>query len=207
MPQCGYLSLARKPLACFTDCPQMPSSEFTVPVPTLDAAGKQFTFPVRAAWIRGVLEGHNATSTEEDGVLEVRLSKSGNDVVVHGTLKAELTAPCARCLEPVRIAVDQPVSALLVPKAAARAEIEEYEFAAEEAETFTYEGETVVLDDLIRDELVLETPMIPLCREDCPGISPPPGRAADAEPNEKPIDPRLAPLLRIKSGLTRTNKE
>ena len=183
---------------------QMPTPELTIPVATLDAAGKTFQFPVRAAWIRGALEGHEATASGPDGTLDVRVSKSGNDVVVHGTLKAELTAPCARCLDPVRIEVDQPISALLVPKVA-KAEPEEYEFAPEEAETLTYEGETVVLDDMVRDELVLETPMIPLCREDCPGISPPPGASGDPEPIVKPIDPRLAPLLRFKAD--RANKK
>ena len=183
----------------------MATPELTIPVATLDAAGKAFQFPIRAAWIRGALEGNEATASGPDGLLDVRVSKSGNDVIVHGTLKAELTAPCARCLEPVRIVVDQAISALLVPKSAAKAEVEEYEFAPEEAETLTYEGETVVLDDMVRDELVLETPMIPLCREDCPGISPPRGAPGDPEPAVKPIDPRLAPLLRFKAD--RTNKE
>jgi uncharacterized protein len=185
----------------------MPSPEFTIPVASLDAAGKPYKFPIRAAWVRGALEGHEATAPQgaPDGMLDVRVSKSGNDVVVHGHLTAELTAPCARCLDPVKIVVDQPISALLVPKSAARAETPEYEFAAEEAEMLTYEGETVALDDMVRDELVLETPMIPLCREDCPGMSPPPGRPENPEPAMKPIDPRLAPLLRFKAD--RTNKE
>jgi hypothetical protein len=38
-----------------------------------------------------------------------------------------------------------------------------------------------------------------LCSEDCPGISPGPhGSAGFDEPGEKPLDPRLAPLLRLK---------
>ncbi len=35
-------------------------------------------------------------------------------------------------------------------------------------------GRRSVLDDLVRDELVLEIPMIPLCSEACPGMSPRP---------------------------------
>ena len=47
----------------------------------------------------------------------------------------------------------------------------------------------MVLDDLVRDELLLGIPMIPLCSEGCPGIRPPAsGRDADAG-----IDPRLRP--------------
>ena len=51
-----------------------------------------------------------------------------------------------------------------------------------------------MLDDLVRDELLLGVPMIPLCSEACPGMSPGPGSDASTSP-EKEIDPRLAPLM------------
>lgn len=168
--------------------------EYPIPVSELDAGGKEFRFPVRAAWVRGALEGHEATTAGSDGTLAVRASKSGHDVVVHGTLDAELTIPCARCLEPAKLPIHSDISVLYVPAsrlATARADGER-ELADEEADTLPFEGETVVLDDLVRDELVLEIPMIPLCSEACPGMSPGP----DPErAGEKPIDPRLAPLL------------
>src|SRR5262249_35697614 len=161
-------------------------------------------------WIRGALEDHEATAAGSDGELDVRVSKSGNDVVVHGTLKAELRVPCARCLEPVRLPIAQTVSVLMVPKSAMKpAHCDdkgggggsggEYELSAEEADVLPYEGDTIVLDDLVRDELVLETPMIPLCSEDCPGIRPPSeatqseASAGGAKSSESAtVDPRLA---------------
>jgi uncharacterized protein len=178
---------------------------FSIPVSSLDAGGRTFHFPVRAAWMRGVLEGCEATAAGDDGELDVRVSKSGNDVVVHGTLKAHLVAPCARCLEPVRFTIDEAVSALMVPAAQVKApDRDDYEFQSDEADTLPYDGETVVLDDLVKDELVLETPMIPLCREECPGISPgsPAASAGGGSETsgEKPIDPRLLPLLRLKQN-------
>jgi uncharacterized protein len=210
----------------------MSAHEFSIPISDLDAAGKQFRFPVRASWVRGALEDHEATAAGEDGELDVRVSKSGNDVVVHGTLKADLTVPCARCLEPVKIPIRETVSFLMVPKSFLKGQEGEYEFAAEEADLVPYEGDTIVLDDMIRDELVLDTPMIPLCSEDCPGISPPPdaaspAAAASSDPKtgqttgqtkgqttgqttgtsdgSAPVDPRLAPLLRFKK--TQEKKE
>jgi uncharacterized protein len=171
----------------------MNANEFPIPVSELDAGGKEFRFPVRAAWVRGALEGHEATTTGADGALAVRASKSGHDVVVHGTLDANLTIPCARCLEPAQLAVHANISVLYVPASKlSRAQDGEHELTDEEADTLPFEGETVALDDLVRDELLLEIPMIPLCSEACPGMSPAldPDRAG-----EKPIDPRLAPLL------------
>jgi len=189
----------------------MSAHEFSIPVSELDAAGKSYRFPVRVAWLRGALEGvgpsgraAEVTATGTDGELDVRASKSGNDVVVHGRVKAEVTTPCARCLEPATIRVDQPLSVLMVPeKAAARgkgsdkSDKDEYEFTTEEADVVPFDGETVVLDDVVRDEILLEIPMIPLCSEDCPGMSASPEPEPEGKAEAKGIDPRLAPLLRL----------
>ena len=180
----------------------MSDHEFAIPVRDLDAAGKPFRFPVRGAWLRAAFEGTEAQATGGDGELDVRLSRSGTDVVVHGRLRAELQVPCARCLEPAAVKVDQDVSILAVPGSAlsARSGKGEEDAPPEDADVIPYDGETVVLDDLVRDELLLAIPMIPLCSEACPGIS---AGLSSAEPEEKPgVDPRLRPLLRLKKTLS-----
>jgi uncharacterized protein len=200
----------------------MSGHEFVIPVNDLDAAGRHFVFPVRAAWLRGALEDHEATASDKDGELDVRASKSGRNIIIHGKLSAELRAPCARCLDPVVIPVDQPVTLLMVPsadvapshgrsgkdkgakghgrgKGDASDDDEGREISSEEADTLTFEGDTVVLDDFVRGELMLETPMIPLCSEDCAGMSAPPDGSAPGSA-ARDIDPRLMPLLRFSAG-------
>lgn len=182
----------------------MTTHEFEIAVRDLDAGGKAYKFPIRAAWVRGALEGTEATTGGADGTLDVRVSKSGADVVLHGTLDADLVVPCARCLEPTALPVHQQVSALFVPAAGIKGSTgmdDEYEFNETEADILPYDGEVLVLDTLIRDELALEVPMTPLCSEDCAGIS----AVSQGEPtsdgargDEPAIDPRLAPLLRFK---------
>jgi uncharacterized protein len=173
--------------------------EFTFPVSELDAGGKEYDFVVRSGWVRGAFEDHEATTSGKDGQLNVRASKSGHDVVVHGTLEAELEVPCARCLEPTKLPVHADLSVLFVPASLLKAESGADELTDAEADTLPFNGETVVLDDLVRDELLLGVPMIPLCREDCPGMSPAPtaegGDREEGKSADKPIDPRLAPLL------------
>jgi uncharacterized protein len=177
----------------------MDPHELTISAGDIDSGGKAYVFPLRAAWMRGVLEEHEATAAGPDGVLDVRASKSGTDVVVHGTLEAALTVPCARCLEPVRFDIREQVSALFAPEAAAagRESEKEREITAAEADTLPYDGETVVLDDMVRDELILQTPHFPLCSEDCPGISPSPEPEDRKGAPDRDIDPRLLPLLRL----------
>lgn len=174
----------------------MTEHEFNIPVTDLDAAGKAYTFAIRHPWLRGVLEGHEATATERDGKLDVRASRSGADVVVRGTLDVEVRLPCARCLEPFAAPLHAELGVLYVaaPRVEARegGPEQEYELASGEADTLPFDGETVVLDDLVRDEVLLEIPMIPLCSEACPGMSAAPGAPAE-EP--RGVDPRLAPLL------------
>jgi uncharacterized protein len=185
----------------------MSAQEFTIKTLDLDAGGKDFSFVIPAVWIRGVLEDHEATATNADGKMAIRASKSGADVVVHGSLDASLRVPCARCLEPVDIEIHADLSVMYVPgekiKAAERSDEVEYTLEDGEADTLPFDGETVVLDDLVRDELLLGVPMIPLCSDDCPGMSPAPGQGTKAPSETKDIDPRLAPLLAFR-GKTKT---
>lgn len=175
----------------------MSAHEFFIPVSELDAGGKDYRFTLRPEWIRGALQGQEATSSGEAGAVSIRASKSGHNVVVHGTLDAELTAPCARCLEPTTLPIHTDISVLYVPAARLAGSRSrsggERELSDEEASTLPFEGEQVILDDLFRDEIVLEIPMIPLCSEACPGISPAPA----PESGETSLDPRLAPLLQF----------
>jgi uncharacterized protein len=185
----------------------MSAHEFIIKSTDLDASGKDYRFAVRAPWVRGALEGHEATATDRDGVLAVRGSKSGLDVVVHGTLDATLNVPCARCLEPFDVAIHAEISVIYVPgekvkDSGADGDVE-YTLEDGEADTLPYDGETAVLDDLVRDELLLEVPMIPLCSEACPGMSPAPGSDVAAPSETKAIDPRLAPLLRFRDKTTK----
>jgi uncharacterized protein len=181
----------------------MTDREFEIPVRDLDAAGKPFRFPVRAAWLRGALEGTSVGASEDDGRLELRLSRSGTDVVVRGTLEAHVTAPCSRCLEPAPLVVKETISALAVPAATGHESSggkDDDDASPEQADLISYDGETLVLDDLVRDELLLAIPMIPLCSEACPGIQP---QLTSEEPEPAAVDrvdPRLLPLLRLKKN-------
>jgi uncharacterized protein len=172
------------------------SHEFSLSVGDLDSGGREYVFPVRARWMRDALEEHEATAGGPDGALDIRASKSGSDVVVHGTLHAVLAVPCARCLEPVEVDIHEGVSVLFTQRVPSFGE-KEREISQEEADTLPYDGETVVLDDLVRDELILQTPSFPLCSEDCPGISP---SLMPKDENSVPpehVDPRLSPLRRL----------
>jgi uncharacterized protein len=197
-----HKTAARSPI------PPMTSHEFSFPVSELDPAGKQFRRPVRPAWLREVLDGTAIGPSEHDGELDVRLSKSGDDVVVRGSLSAVLIVPCARCLSPAVVPVREELSVMAVPSAAAPKrdrrgggddDGDDADADPGEADVIAYEGDSLLLDDLVRDELLLGIPMIPLCSEACPGIRPEQASSDASSAEDESIDPRLPPLLKLKT--------
>jgi len=63
------------------------------------------------------------------------------------------------------------VDAKGAPTKTAKADDDEEELGVDEAENETFSGDKLVLDALAREHVILEVPMQPLCREDCPGIA------------------------------------
>lgn len=198
----------------------------------IDNAGLAVETALPLAWLKEELAEADLEG-RAPGHFQGRLSRTGGEILVRGKLQVELTTPCARCLDPANISVDTELSLLLHPapaehharpsggagekaaktakkpnghsgKAAAK-EPEEYEFSSAEADTDTYDGETVVLDPFLREAILLEIPNFPLCSEACPGI----GAAARAPEPEPSGDPRLRPLgaLREKLAAARPRPE
>jgi len=225
-----------------------PMSLFAINAADIDAAGRSIEADLAVDWLDKQLAECDVHATEP-GKLSVRLSRSGEDIVVRGKTRASLDVPCGRCLSPAKLNLEGELTLVLRPaktlphqpatggaraprgtggkastskglpdKAAATGavgtatgggkgkrppkekDLPEYEFASEEADIDTYDGETVVLDDLVREAILLEIPIFPLCSEDCTGIRPASSDMID-EAEEPRIDPRLAPLGALRAVL------
>ncbi len=117
----------------------------------------------------------------------------------NGKKKKSGEGPGGKAIEAARLARSGKAAAATKPdrrvKAAAQGatgKLPEYEFSSGEAEYDLYDGESVVLDDFVREALLLELPNFPLCSEDCPGIAPVPVEAGSA-PGEAGGEGRSAP--------------
>lgn len=208
-------------------------SLFAIPAVDIDAAGRSIDADLPVEWIDRELAETDAKATGP-GHLSVRLSRSGNEIVVRGKTRVSLEAPCGRCLAPAKLDIEGDMSLLLQPArtpppepaagkgraagatAGAKAsssgkdkrtskekDLPEYEFASEEADVDTYDGDTVVLDDFVREAILLEMPIFPLCSEDCPGIRPASSEVV-GEGEEPRVDPRLAPLGALRAVLAQS---
>jgi uncharacterized protein len=187
--------------------------EFVLNVQDLDEAGKHYDFPVRLDWLASVLAG---TDVEADvhapeGRLDLRAHKQGADVVLRGRVSAALVTECSRCLNEAHIPVDTELTSLLTAR---RPELrpapDEVELTPEDLDREFFTGDRIVLDDVVREHLLLEVPIKPLCAEDCPGIPVPATVAGPADlaasSDAEGIDPRLAPLLKLAGKLVPTEE-
>src|SRR4030065_464925 len=64
----------------------------------------------------------------------------------------------------------RPLAGLAARARGLRPEADELELTPEDLDREFFTGDRIVLDDLVREQLILEAPMQPLCRQDCPGI-------------------------------------
>jgi uncharacterized protein len=182
---------------------------------SLDEGPKEIRTALPAAWLaKSLSEGEGDLSASRDGSVDLRITPSGGDnFLVQGRVKATVDATCGRCLGPAHVPVEADMTLVLVPekvvagrkpKGKPTKDSEgEFEFDKDEADVATYDGETVVLDDLVREAIVLELPISPLCSEDCAGMRSDPslsGAVAERLDQAK-IDPRLAPLAALRDKL------
>lgn len=184
-------------------------AELTLNVRDIDDVGKDYVFTLSAEWMTRELADCQLRAAGEAGELSLHVQLNDNDVLINGHLRADLVAECSRCLADVPCAVDMDVIALLSPMPDSRHgnDNEELELTEEDTYRAHYSGTQIVLDELIREHLVLEVPMQPLCSADCKGIAVPDHVRPPPEIFESaPVDPRLAPLMKFKDKVPR-NKE
>lgn len=92
--------------------------------------------------------------------LDITLESVTEGVLVSGAATVELAGECARCLEPVSDQLTVDLQELYVYP----------ESEATEDEASRIVDESVDLEPLVRDQVVLELPFTPLCRPDCEGL-------------------------------------
>jgi len=125
------------------------------------------------------------------------------DIRLRGRLSAGLELQCARCLEPVKQDVDREFELLYRPLGA-DAGRDELSVTAAEAEIGYYQGDGILLEDVLREQVLLALPLKITCREDCKGLCPHCGKNLNEEQcscNVPMEDPRWAALKEIRDRI------
>lgn len=117
-----------------------------VEVPVIEVGAERFT-PRRPVRVAGAV------------------TNTGAGIVASGTIDAEFTAVCSRCLNEFPLRIEAPLDAFFV------AEGHDEELPEEQEIGYIREGSIDLMEQILA-ALVLELPFAPLHAEDCPGICP-----------------------------------
>ena len=125
------------------------------------------------------------------------------DIRIVGDFSARIELACARCLEPIHRDVAKNFELLYRPQGSDAGK-EELSVTAAEAEVGYYQGDGLLLEDVLREQVLLAVPLKAICREDCKGLCPHCGRNLNQEQcncAEAPEDPRWSALKEIREKL------
>jgi DUF177 domain-containing protein len=137
----------------------MPSTSTTLRIPL--AAALRHPGNARPVTSTVELDGLSGVAAEVEAgapvALDLLLERVPEGIVVRGNLTATWVAACSRCLEPVGGEISVHVDEL-------------FESVPLEGETYKLEEDVIDLEPLVRDALLLELPLAPLCTPDCAGL-------------------------------------
>jgi uncharacterized metal-binding protein YceD (DUF177 family) len=188
-------------------------ASLVIPIHNLDTQGKGFVFALDQAWLDRALQGSGVRgdAAAKDGAVEVHAQRNGREILVHGKAHARLITECGRCLKDMPLDVACDLAALYAPaEGTVRPSQEDDELDdidPDQPDREYYTGEKVVIDELVRDYLLLEIPMQPRCELgwSCPNLEVPEhmrgAEGVHSESSEEDrIDPRLIPLMKLAKG-------
>ncbi len=155
------------------------------------------------------LDAHEVDMTGTDADLggnlrlQGRVLKAGEEMVLDGVLRGVFSLTCSRCLKQFVQAFEFPVSATYV-QTAERPPGALAEVAFDDDTRIAFLGDEIDLISGIREDLMLNIPLKPLCSENCRGLCAQCGANLNEEEcgcAQEPGDPRLAALRAIRTQI------
>lgn len=125
------------------------------------------------------------------------------DIRLKGRLSTGVELQCARCLEPVPQEIRRDFELLYRPLGA-DAGRDELSITDAEAEIGYYQGNGLLLEDVLREQVLLALPLKITCRPDCKGLCPQCGKNLNQEQcscSPEVEDPRWAALKDVRNRL------
>jgi uncharacterized protein len=146
--------------------------------------------------------------------LKAFLRKVSGGVLLEGSLDVPASIPCKRCVTDVKLDIPVRFTLNLVPESLVRRDEDEAEeavrggegesegsFDLQDTDEEVFDGKTIDLDPIVREQVLLALPMSVVCREDCQGLCAQCGQNLNEKKcgcEQRVIDPRLAALKDIK---------
>ena len=129
------------------------------------------------------------------------VNQAGHEVFVSGHVETRAQLECDRCLQLVEL----PVSADFALEYITGSDYESSSAAVlseEELAVSVFDGESIDVDEIVKEQILLAVPARTLCREECKGICPECGTDLNARQcncADEEVDPRWAALQSFKN--------
>lgn len=121
----------------------------------------------------------------------LRLSRTREGILVQGTLETASEGECRRCLSVVHVPIELHIEELFTTHPDKHPKTQ-----------FRVDDDAILdLTPLLREETIINTPLAPLCRNDCAGLCPQCGQNLNEGTctcEHDSIDPRLAVLMQLR---------
>jgi uncharacterized protein len=145
------------------------------------------------------LAGENARVIDPVG-LNCQISGGGFQAKVEGRIETKLEVECTRCLEPVGMPVEFDFAVEFV-KAEHFGVEGEHEIDPKNLSADSLDNERIDLEELVREQILLNLPEKIFCRDDCKGLCENCGtnrNLQDCNCKKEDIDPRWSALKNLK---------
>ena len=120
--------------------------------------------------------------------IDARFESVHEGILVTGDAFATASGECSRCLDPIDSTVEVEFQEL-------------FAYSGTSEDDFVVENESIDLDQVIRDAVVLSLPFQPVCSAGCKGLCVTCGAKLNEDPqhaHEAPVDPRWNALTNLK---------
>lgn len=94
------------------------------------------------------------------------------DIRFVGSFSTEVEVRCARCLEPVHNAVSEAFDLLYRPQGVDATGHHEVSISQAQTEIGYYQGEGLLLEDVLKEQILLALPVKQVCSANCKGLCP-----------------------------------
>jgi uncharacterized protein len=128
------------------------------------------------------------------------------DIRLVGSFHGRFQVPCARCVDPVAIPLEAEFDLIFRP-VAADSEATERSITAPETEIGYYQKDGLLLEDVLREQVLLSLPVKTLCKPDCKGLCPRCGENRNSQAcscDAGPSDPRWQALAGLRGRIKST---
>ncbi len=125
----------------------------------------------------------------------------GKKVLVDGSIKISAKLNCSRCLKDISFPLDMDFRDEYNPPEESEKD-KDRELSGSELDLSYYINDEIDISELVKEQVMLNIPMKTVCQADCRGICTRCGVDLNEDVctcGEKEIDPRLAPLNKLKA--------